>query len=81
MAERSAGTKRQAASNTRGSRRKKAGSGLVGKLKPAIVAGQTSDRALSTLLKRLKAADDATDVRQLSDQLERVIFHKQYKNA
>ncbi len=41
----------------------------------------TSDHAVVTLLKRLKATTDPNEVRQLSDQLERVIFHKQYKNA
>jgi len=33
------------------------------------------------LLKRLKAANDPSEIRRLSDQLERVIFHKQYANA
>lgn len=41
----------------------------------------TSDHAVLTLLKRLKATSDPTEVRQLSDQLERVIFHKQFKSA
>jgi hypothetical protein len=41
----------------------------------------TSDRAVVALLKRLKATNDPNEVRRLSDQLERVIFHKQYKNA
>jgi hypothetical protein len=38
----------------------------------------TSDNAVLTLLKRIKATDDQNEIRQLSDQLERVIFHKQY---
>jgi K+-sensing histidine kinase KdpD len=41
----------------------------------------TSDNALLALLKRLKAANDTQEVRQLSDQLERAIFHKQYPDA
>jgi hypothetical protein len=41
----------------------------------------TSDRALLALLKRLKTASDATELKQLSTQIERVIFHKQFKNA
>lgn len=40
-----------------------------------------SDKAVLTLLKRIKEANDQNEVRQLSDQLERVIFHKQYANA
>ena len=46
---------------------------------PAI--GDTSDHAALTLLKRIKAAKDQTEIRQLTDQLQRVIFHKQYKNV
>jgi hypothetical protein len=41
----------------------------------------TSDKAVLTLLKRLKETDDQNEIRQLSDQLERVIFHKQYANT
>jgi hypothetical protein len=41
----------------------------------------TSDRAMLTLLKRIKATNDPKVIRQLSDQLQRVIFHKQYANA
>jgi hypothetical protein len=46
---------------------------------PAI--GDTSDHAALTLLKRIKAAKDRTELRHLTDQLQRVIFHKQYKNV
>jgi hypothetical protein len=41
----------------------------------------TSDHALLDLLKRLKKTDDPNEVRQISDQLERVIFHKQFKKT
>jgi hypothetical protein len=41
----------------------------------------TSDRALMGLLKRLKQTNDDPEIRKLSDQLERVIFHKQFENA
>lgn len=41
----------------------------------------TSDRAMLDLLKRIKATNDRTEIRKLSDQLERVIFHRQFKNA
>ena len=40
-----------------------------------------SDKAVLALLARIKATNDKNEVRQLSDQLERVIFHKQYANA
>ncbi len=46
---------------------------------PAVV--DTSDRALLELLKRLKKANNPTEVRQISSQLEKVIFHKQVRNA
>jgi hypothetical protein len=56
------------------------------KKNPAAVAlgrkdSNASDDALLTLLKRLKAANEPTEIRRLSNQIERVIFHKQYKNA
>jgi hypothetical protein len=41
----------------------------------------TSDKAVLSLLKRIKKANDQKEIRQLSDQLERAIFHKQYANA
>jgi hypothetical protein len=41
----------------------------------------TSDNAVLDLLKRIKETNDQNEIRQLSDQLERVIFHKQYANA
>lgn len=41
----------------------------------------TSDKAVLTLLKRIKETDDQNEIRQLSDQLERLIFHKQYASA
>jgi hypothetical protein len=44
-------------------------------------AADTSDRALRSLLKQIKAAKDPGRIRQLSDRLERVIFHKQFENA
>jgi hypothetical protein len=47
---------------------------------PTTVA-DTSDPALLSLLKQIKATDDPTELRRLSDQLERVIFHKQFESA
>ena len=37
----------------------------------------TSDTAVLALLKRIKETDDPNEIRQLSDQLERVIFHNE----
>ena len=41
----------------------------------------TSDNAVLALLKRIKATNNQEEIRELSDQLERVIFHKQYANT
>ena len=46
---------------------------------PATV--DTSDHAMLDILKRLKVTNDQSEVRRLTDQLEHVIFHKQFKNA
>lgn len=48
---------------------------------PAASTMDTSDNAVLALLKRIKATNDRNQIRRLSDQLERVIFHKQYANA
>jgi hypothetical protein len=39
----------------------------------------TSDDAMLDILKRIKAANSPTQIRDLSEQLERVIFHRQHK--
>jgi hypothetical protein len=55
---------------------------VPGKLsKATTVPVDASDEALATLLSRLKAAVDTDEIRQLSDQIERVIFHKQFTDA
>jgi hypothetical protein len=41
----------------------------------------TPDEALAALLGRLKAAMDPDEIRQLSDQIERIIFHKQFTDT
>lgn len=56
-------------------------SARINQVTPVAVAIDTSDQALLALLKRLKATNDPTEIRQLSNQVERVIFHQQYKNA
>ncbi len=44
-------------------------------------SANTSDKELSRLLKRLKATVDPHEIRDLSDQIERIVFHKQFTNA
>ena len=41
----------------------------------------SSDSALLALLEELEAATDEPDVRRLSDQIERVIFQKQFEET
>jgi hypothetical protein len=40
-----------------------------------------SDRALALLLKRLRTATDLAEIRELSERIERIVFHKQFDNA
>jgi hypothetical protein len=51
------------------------------KTPPLAATTNSSDDAVLALLKRIKAANDRNEIRQLSDQLERLIFHKQYANS
>lgn len=49
--------------------------------KKATVAVGNSDKALLGLLSRLKATVDPAEIRDLSEKIERVVFHKQFMNA
>ena len=51
------------------------------KAKPTTSTVDTSDKAVLALLKRIKEADDRDEIRRLSEQLERAIFHRQYTNT
>ena len=52
------------------------------RVKKAIPAKiDVSDKNLVNLLNRLKATVEPTEIRELSDQIERVVFHKQFMNA
>jgi hypothetical protein len=53
----------------------------VNEATPTVAATDTSDRAFLALLKRFKATHDPSEMRQLSEQIERMIFHKQFENA
>jgi hypothetical protein len=49
---------------------------------PAITsATDTSDKAVLGLLKRIRETGDRNEIRRLSDQLERLIFHRQYSDT
>jgi hypothetical protein len=53
----------------------------LGKAAPAVAVNDTSDEALLDLLKRLQEANDIATIRQLSDQIERVVFREQIKHV
>jgi hypothetical protein len=46
-----------------------------------IPAVDTSDMTLTNLLERLRSTSNPDEIRQLSEQIERVVFHKQFANA
>ena len=52
---------------------------------PAAVAAastmDTSDNDVLGLLKRIRETNDRDEIRDLFDQLERVIFHRQYASS
>jgi hypothetical protein len=52
----------------------------IKKAAPAVPF-DTSDDTLAALLERLKTTADPDEIRRLTDQIERVIFHKQFTNA
>jgi hypothetical protein len=41
----------------------------------------TSKKALHLCLKRLKIAKDQTEIERLTEELQKIVFHKQYQNA
>jgi hypothetical protein len=41
----------------------------------------TSKKALHACLKRIKEAKNENDLRRLTEDLQRIVFHKQYRNA
>jgi hypothetical protein len=41
----------------------------------------TSKKALHLCLKRIKDAESENEVRRLTEELQRIVFHKQYQNA
>jgi hypothetical protein len=41
----------------------------------------SSKQAIHNCLKRLKAAKDGSKIRRLTDELQRIVFRKQYRDA
>jgi hypothetical protein len=46
-----------------------------------VVASSAADRTVLSLLERIRVASNPSELRTLSDQLERLIFHNQFTNA
>ena len=48
---------------------------------PTVPTLDTSKKALHLCLKRIKSAKDENELRRLTQELQRIVFHKQYLNA
>jgi hypothetical protein len=48
---------------------------------PAAVAVDSSKKALHLCLKRIKQAKTEGEIRRLTQDLQRIVFHRQYQNA
>ena len=64
-------------------RRPKGGNGSSDDGRESMLAHSLSGskQALHNCLKRLKDAKDESEIRRLTDELQRIVFHKQYRNA
>ena len=51
------------------------------KAKPAPAAVDASKKALHLCLKRIKQAENQSELRRLTEELQRIVFHRQYQNA
>jgi hypothetical protein len=49
--------------------------------KPAATTLDTSKKALHLCLKRIKEAESESELRRLTEELQRIVFHRQYQNA
>ena len=52
-----------------------------GKVTPARTIAGASKTALHLCLKRIKAATKDDEIRRLTQELQRIVFHSQYRNA
>lgn len=48
---------------------------------PAPAVPDTSKKALHLCLKRIKEAKNESDLRRLTEELQKIVFHRQYQNA
>ena len=48
---------------------------------PNTPALETSKEGLHLCLERIKNATNVAELRRLTEELQRIVFHKQYKNA
>src|SRR5580658_10320188 len=48
---------------------------------PATATVGASKKALHLCLKRIKEAKNENELRRLTEELQRIVFHKQYQNA
>jgi hypothetical protein len=48
---------------------------------PATAVVDTSKKALHLCLKHIKEAKDENEIRRLTEELQRIVFHRQYQNA
>jgi hypothetical protein len=51
------------------------------KVAPAAPSADASKKALHLCLKRIRAAKDETELRILTEELQKILFRKQYQNA
>jgi hypothetical protein len=51
------------------------------KAAPGAAELDTSKKALHLCLKRIKEAENENELRRLTEELQRIVFHKQYQNA
>jgi len=51
------------------------------KAAPGAAELDTSKKALHLCLKRIKEAKNENELRRLTEELQRIVFHKQYQNA
>ena len=53
----------------------------INKAAPATTVVDTSKKALHLCLKRIKDAKSENEIRRLTEELQRIVFHRQYQNA
>jgi hypothetical protein len=51
------------------------------KAAPPVPEIDTSKKALHLCLKRIKDAKNESELRRLTEELQRIVFHRQYQNA